>query len=127
ARRRRGGVCGARRGGAAPGADGAPLRAARRGEEGGEGAPAALQAAAPDLPVVGVSIIDDASLEAFKEAVWGLTGLIRVYLRHDKQVADEPLALTQGATMTDVAARLHRSLAARFRGARIWGPSARFH
>src|SRR5499427_2547842 len=102
------------------------LLAATKMDEAREGALAALQAATPDLPIVGVSIIDDASLEAFKEAVWELTGLIRVYLRHDKQVADEPLALTQGATMTDVAARLHRSLAARFRGARIWGPSARF-
>lgn len=104
----------------------AALLAATKLDEAREGALAALQAATPDLPVVGVSIIDDASLEAFKEAVWGLTGLIRVYLRHDKQVADEPLALAQGATVTDVAARVHRSLAARLRGARVWGPSARF-
>lgn len=104
----------------------AALLAATKLDEAREGALAALQAATPDLPVVGVSIIDDASLEAFKEAVWGLTGLIRVYLRHDKQVADEPLALAQGATVTDVAARVHRDLAARLRGARVWGPSARF-
>src|SRR5262249_47708951 len=117
---------GVRSGVPAAGTTGAAMLAATKLEEAREGALAALKAGAPDLPVVGVSIIDDASLEAFKEAVWGLTGLIRVYLRHDKQVADEPLALTQGATMTDVAARLHRSRAARFRGARIWGPSARF-
>ena len=111
---------------AAAGISRAALLAATTLDEAREGALAVLQAATPDLPVVGVSIIDDASLEAFKEAVWGLTGLIRVYLRHDKQVADEPLALAQGATVTDVAARVHRSLAARFRGARIWGPWARF-
>lgn len=111
---------------AAAGISRAALLAATKLDEAREGALAALQAATPDLPVVGVSIIDDASLEAFKNAVWGLTGLIRVYLHHDKQVADEPLALARGATVTDVAARVHRSLAARFRGARIWGPSARF-
>jgi hypothetical protein len=29
---------------------------------------------APELPVIGVSIIDDDSLAAFKQAVWRLTG-----------------------------------------------------
>ena len=37
-----------------------------------------LRRAAPGLPVVPVSIIDDASLEALKEQVWTLTGLLRV-------------------------------------------------
>jgi ribosome-interacting GTPase 1 len=66
---------------AAAGISRAALLAATKLDEAREGALAALQAAMPDLPVVGVSIIDEASLEAFKEAVWGLTGLIRVYLR----------------------------------------------
>lgn len=111
---------------AAAGISRAALLAATKLDEAGEGALDALQAAVPDLPVVGVSIIDDASLEAFKEAVWGLTGLIRVYLRHQKEVAGEPLALAQGATVADVAARVHRSLGATLRGARLWGSSARF-
>ena len=102
------------------------LLAATKMDEAREGALAALQAATPDLLVVGVSIIDDASLDAFKEAVWGLTGLIRVYLRRDKQVAKEAVALAQGATVADVAARVHRGLSARLRGARVWGPGARF-
>lgn len=111
---------------AAAGIRRAALLAATKLDEAGEGSLDALQAAVPDLPVVGVSIIDDPSLEAFKEAVWGLTGLIRVYLRHQKEVAGEPLALAQGATVTDVAARVHRSLGGRLRGARLWGSSARF-
>ena len=102
------------------------LLAAMKMDEAREGALAALQAATPDLLVVGVSIIDDASLDAFKEAVWGLTGLIRVYLRRDKQVAKEAVALAQGATVADVAARVHRGLSARLRGARVWGHGARF-
>ena len=111
---------------AAAGIGRAALVAATKMDEAREGALAALQAATPDLRVVGVSIIDDASLGAFKEAVWGLTGLIRVYLRRDKQVAEEAMALAQGATVVDVAARVHRRLGARFRGARIWGSAARF-
>ncbi|HXZ05679.1 MAG TPA: GTPase [Ktedonobacteraceae bacterium] len=95
-------------------------------DEAYEGDLSSLQAAVPDLPVIGVSIIDDESLVAFKEAVWKLTGLIRVYLRHNKQVDEEPLAMEPGATILDVAAKVHKDLAATFRGARIWGPSARF-
>src|SRR5690349_4615920 len=31
----------------------------------------------PELPVVGVSVLDDESLDRFREAVWELTGLVR--------------------------------------------------
>ena len=41
-------------------------------------------------------------------------------------VDDEPLALEPGATVEDVADAIHHELAASFRAARIWGPSARF-
>ena len=85
-----------------------------------------LQAAMPDLPVVGVSIIDDASLDALKEAIWKLTGLMRVYLRHNGTVDEEPLALEPGATVADVADEIHHSLGSAFRAARLWGPSSRF-
>jgi uncharacterized protein len=95
-------------------------------DEANKGDLAALQAVFPDLPIVGVSIIYDDSLEAFKEAVWKLTGLMRVYLRHNKHVDEEPLAMEPGATILDVATKVHKELGATFRGARIWGPSARF-
>jgi len=86
----------------------------------------ALQAVVPNLPVVGVSIIDDDSLAAFKEAIWKLTGLIRVYLSHNKTVDDEPLAMQPGAAIIDVAMQVHKEMGAACRGARLWGPSARF-
>jgi ribosome-interacting GTPase 1 len=72
------------------------------------------------------AILDDASLEALKEAIWRLTGLLRVYLRYQGKTDEEPLALEPGATVADVAREIHKSLAGRFRGARLWGPSARF-
>jgi small GTP-binding protein len=102
------------------------ILAATKVDEAPAGALARLREAVPDLPVVGVSIIDDVSLDAFKEAVWRLTGLIRVYLRHDRRTDEEPLALQPGATVADVARAIHKSIGATCRGARIWGPSARF-
>jgi small GTP-binding protein len=83
-------------------------------------------AAAADLPVVGVSVLDDDSLDSLREAIWGLTGLIRVWLRHAGEVDEEPLALEAGSTVADVADRIHHELGAAAGGARIWGPSARF-
>lgn len=84
-----------------------------------------LQAAVPDLPVIGVSVLDDESLAAFKESVWNLTGLIRIYLRRNGHTEEEPLALPAGVSVVDVAAAIHKDLAA-CRGARVWGRSARF-
>jgi small GTP-binding protein len=85
-----------------------------------------LALAFPDLEMVRVSILDPASLDALRGAIWGLTGLIRVYLRANGATADEPLALEPGATVADVADSVHHELGASFSGARVWGPSARF-
>ena len=85
-----------------------------------------LAAAFPDLDIFGVSVLDDASLDAFRNAVWAMTGLIRVHLRSNGVVDEEPLALEGGATVADVADHVHHDLAASFSGARVWGPSARF-
>jgi len=81
---------------------------------------------ATDLSVVGVSVIDDASLEAFKETLWRLTGLIRVYLRRGRELDEEPLALRPEATVADAARAIHKDLGRDCAGARLWGPSARF-
>src|SRR5260370_29322230 len=102
------------------------MLAATKMDEADEGDLAAVQAAVPDLPVVGASIIVDESLGAFKEAVWKLTGVIRVYLRHNKQVDEEPLAMAPGATIIDVATKVHKEFGATCRGARICAPAARF-
>jgi small GTP-binding protein len=69
---------------------------------------------------LGVSVLDDDSLERLRQEIWRLTGLIRVVLR------DEVVALRPPATVADVANTIHHELADACRGARIWGPSARF-
>jgi uncharacterized protein len=73
-----------------------------------------------------VSVLDDESLDRLRAAIWGLTGLVRVFLRHGREVDDEPLALRPGATVEDVADGIHHELAESFTAARVWGPSARF-
>jgi len=76
----------------------------------------------PELRVVPVSILDDASLDRLREELWVLTGLLRVYLRD----GGDPVALRPPATVLDVADTIHHELRDRCTGARIWGPSARF-
>lgn len=95
-------------------------------DEAPDGALDSIRSAALELPVIGVSVLDDASLESFKLELWKLTGLIRVYLRHNHEVNDEPLALPPGATIADVARDIHKDVATSCRGARVWGASARF-
>lgn len=85
-----------------------------------------VRAAVPDLPVVGVSILDDESLERFREAIWGLTRLLRVFTRRPASPEADPLALRPRSTIADVAAALHGELGEACRGARVWGASARF-
>jgi len=76
----------------------------------------------PELAVVPVSVLDDASLDAFCDAVWRLTGLVRIFLRD----GGEPVALHPPVTVEDVADSIHHSLGERCTGARVWGESARF-
>lgn len=102
------------------------LLAATKLDEASADAVARLRASLPDLAVIGVSVLDDDSLEAFKKEIWRLTGLTRVYLRRNGQVEEEPLPMPPGATVIDVAAAIHKDLAANCRAARVWGPSARF-
>jgi ribosome-interacting GTPase 1 len=81
---------------------------------------------ASELDIVPVSVLDDESLERLREAIWELTGLLRVFLRHVGDVDEEPVALHPGATVEDVADSIHHVLAETFSAARIWGLSARF-
>jgi uncharacterized protein len=102
------------------------ILAATKADEAAPGALERLRRAVPELEVFSVSVLDDESLEAFREAVWRLTGLVRVFLRHGDEPDDDPVALRPPATVVDVAQTIHHELAESCRGARVWGPSARF-
>ena len=102
------------------------MLAATRADEADAASLPRLAAAFPDLDVVAVSIIDEASLDAFRDAVWRLTGLIRVRLRNNGAVDDQPLAMHPGTTVAEVADRVHHDLGSNLTGGRVWGRSARF-
>jgi small GTP-binding protein len=102
------------------------LVAATKSDEAPPQAVERLAAAYPKREIVPVSILDDASLDRLREAIWGLTGLVRVYLRSDRDVHEDPVALQPPVTVLDVADTIHHELADRCKGARLWGPSARF-
>jgi small GTP-binding protein len=81
-----------------------------------------LRAEFPALEVIGVSVLDDETLDRLRDVLWRLTGLVRIYLRDDS----DPVALRPPVTVLDVADSIHHELAARCLGARVWGPSGRF-
>ena len=78
------------------------------------------------LEIVPVSVLDDESVEAFRAALWRLTGLIRIFLRKHGEDESEAVALRPPATVADAARSIHHQLEERCLGASIWGPSARF-
>lgn len=75
---------------------------------------------ASGLPAVGVTVLDEDSLDRLRDRLWELTGLIRVWLRGEAQ------ALDPGATVVDAARAVHHELADSCIGARVTGPSAKF-
>jgi ribosome-interacting GTPase 1 len=111
---------------AAAGIEKPMIVAATRADEADPEVIGRLASASPGQQVLAVSVLDETSLDAFRDALWRLTGLIRVRLRQAGVVDREPVALHPPATVADVADTVHHDLAARFTGARVWGPSARF-
>jgi uncharacterized protein len=99
--------------------------AATKLDEAPNGSVERLAAAVPDVPVVAVSVLDDDSLDRVRDAIWSLTGLMRVFLRKGDEADERPLAVRPGATVLDVADAIHHELARRCTGARVWGRSVR--
>jgi small GTP-binding protein len=110
----------------AAGIDEPSILAATKADEADEEAIERIRRAVPGIDVVAVSVLDDRTLVAFRKAVWRLTGLIRIFTRKPGSADADPMALAPGSTIADVAAALHNDLRAECRGARVWGPSARF-
>jgi len=74
-----------------------------------------------------VSAEDERGLDALREAIWEKLGLIRVYMDKPGRGPDyeEPLVLTEGATVGEACEKLGGDLEERFRFARVTGPSAK--
>ena len=75
------------------------------------------------LPKVAFCIQTDEGREAFREAVWSLLRRIRVYTKPPGKKAAEtsPYTMPIGATVLDLAGRVHKDFQEQFGSARIWG------
>lgn len=100
--------------------------AATRADEADPRAVDRLRSSVGELVTIEVSILDDDTLESLRDAIWELTGLTRIYLRHNGIATPDPVALPPPVTVVDVADTIHHELGARCRGARLWGPSGQF-
>lgn len=102
------------------------LIAATKADDAPPRALGAFTAAALNLEVVPVSVLDDDSLAVLRERIWRLTGLIRIHLRHGTEVTAHPIALQPPVTVADAAHTIHHDIGRNCTGGRVWGPSARF-
>ena len=78
------------------GIDKPAILAATRADEATTAPSTAWRRPSRDCRSCAVSVLDEASLDAFRAAVWALTGLIRVRLRKDGSTDPDPLALEPG-------------------------------
>ena len=81
-----------------------------------------------DLPICPISIKEEDSLQKLKKMLFEQLEIIRVYTKKPsaKPNLDDPLVLPEGATVVDIARKIHTSFVDRFRYARVTGPSAEF-
>ncbi len=77
-------------------------------------------------PLVPVSSSSRAGLDDLARRTFDALGIVRVYTKQPGKPADRhsPFTLKRGATVSELATRVHKDLAAGMKHARIWGPSA---
>jgi len=77
-------------------------------------------------PLAGVSSVTRQGLEDLARRTFEDFGLIRVYTKQPGQPRADgaPFTLPRGATVRDLAVRIHKDLVELMKFARVWGPSA---
>jgi uncharacterized protein len=77
----------------------------------------------PGFVIAETSVLDDASLTAFRRILFEALDIVRVYTKHiGKEVAlVDPVVLPTGSTVLDAAESIHKDFAANLKFARIWG------
>jgi len=75
------------------------------------------------FPLVTISTVTREGLEALKVSVWKQLQLVRVYAKPPGKPVDRsaPFVLPLGATVLDLAERIHGEIAQRLQFARVWG------
>ena len=92
---------------------------------GGRERAAVFRAAYPELTSYAVcSSATGEGLDDVRGLLWATSGLIRVWPADAAN--DRPFVLADGATVADLARLIHKDVAGRLRGARVWGASAKF-
>ncbi|NAZ27415.1 MAG: TGS domain-containing protein [Thermogladius sp.] len=77
--------------------------------------------------VLGVSALTGLGLGKLGELIFKELEIIRVYTKSPNSgVSDKPLILRRGATVLDVAKRIHKDFVENFHYARVWGPSSKY-
>jgi len=68
------------------------------------------------------------NLDYLLDRIWEDLGLVKVYTKKRGAHPDltDPICLRKGSTIEDVCHGIHRSLAAKFRYALVWGKSSKF-
>ncbi len=73
-------------------------------------------------PPSAVSTLNGAGLDALRRRTFEALQIIRVYTKQPGKAADDtPFALPRGATVADLAERIHKDLLAHMKFARAWG------
>ncbi|MFZ5822873.1 MAG: GTPase [Bacillota bacterium] len=86
-----------------------------------------LRASLPPMAAASCSVNTGQGLDAVRQLVWDLSGLIRVYAKpKGKPVSPEAVVLPPGATVEAFVRALNRAWLDRFHQARVTGASARF-
>jgi len=77
-------------------------------------------------PLTPVSVTTNRGIDELARRTFAALSIVRVYTKQPGKPADRaaPFTLPRGATVGDLAARVHKDLAASMKHARIWGPSA---
>ena len=77
-------------------------------------------------PLTPVSVMTNRGIDELARRTFAELDIVRVYTKQPGKPADRhaPFTLPRGATVSDLAARVHKDLAASMGHARIWGPSA---
>jgi hypothetical protein len=81
----------------------------------------------PAFEMLRVELDDPASVAELRTRIYQALGVIRVYTKAPGKPAvyESPYTLPRGATVEDLAGKVHRDLAAKLKFAKIWGTSAR--
>jgi len=92
---------------------------------------ALVELSAVQLPALAVSAETGEGLEEFKRAAFAMLGILRVYTKEPGKKPDltRPYVLHAGATVADLAGRVHKDILEHLKYARLWhaGPAGRDH